>query len=66
MKHLLTLITLSLLAVTGFAKKPNFVIIMTDDQGYNDLSCYGSKKIKTPQHNVSAISHEHAGNPLPC
>ena len=48
MKHLLTLITLSLLAVTGFAKKPNFVIIMTDDQGYNDLSCYGSKKIKTP------------------
>ena len=48
MKHLLTFLTLSLIAVTGFAKKPNFVIIMTDDQGYNDLSCYGSKKIKTP------------------
>ena len=30
------------------ADKPNFIIIFTDDQGYNDLSCYGSKKIKTP------------------
>ncbi|MCM8535398.1 MAG: sulfatase [Lentisphaeraceae bacterium] len=30
------------------AEKPNFIIIFTDDQGYNDLSSYGSKKIKTP------------------
>ncbi|MHC4123047.1 MAG: sulfatase-like hydrolase/transferase [Planctomycetota bacterium] len=30
------------------ARKPNFIIIFTDDQGYGDLSCYGSKKIKTP------------------
>lgn len=30
------------------AEKPNFIIIFTDDQGYNDLSCFGSKKIKTP------------------
>lgn len=30
------------------ADKPNFIIIFTDDQGYNDLSCFGSKKIKTP------------------
>jgi len=30
------------------ASKPNFIIIFTDDQGYNDLSCFGSKKIKTP------------------
>lgn len=28
--------------------KPNFVIIFTDDQGYGDLSCFGSTKIKTP------------------
>lgn len=30
------------------ADKPNFIIVFTDDQGYNDLSCFGSKKIKTP------------------
>lgn len=30
------------------APKPNVVLIFTDDQGYGDLSCYGSKTIKTP------------------
>lgn len=28
--------------------KPNFIIIFTDDQGYNDLSCFNSVLIKTP------------------
>ena len=28
--------------------QPNFIIIFTDDQGYNDLGCFGSKTIKTP------------------
>ena len=28
--------------------KPNFIIIFTDDQGYQDLSCFGSEAIHTP------------------
>src|SRR5210317_1446886 len=30
------------------ADKPNFVIIFADDQGYQDVGCFGSPNIKTP------------------
>ena len=39
---------LSLAILSSGAKKPNFIIIFTDDQGYGDLGCFGSKTIKTP------------------
>ena len=29
-------------------EKPNFIIIFTDDQGYQDVGCFGSPNINTP------------------
>ncbi len=42
---------------TGITKKPNrpnILIIFTDDQGYADLECFGSKTNKTPNMNKLA------------
>ncbi len=47
-----------ILFATNFAQaaKPNFILIFIDDQGYGDLSCFGSQKIRTP--NIDRLSTE--------
>jgi len=37
-------------------EKPNFIVIFTDDRGYNDLGCFGSRLIKTP--NIDRMAKE--------
>ena len=39
-------------------RRPNFVIIMTDDQGYGDLSCMGNTDFLTPHIDELALLPE--------
>lgn len=60
MSRLLSFLTM-LVAVSAFteihaADKPNIVIVITDDQGYGDLSCHGNKVLKTP--NIDKLHSE--------
>ena len=52
MNNRITYLLLSLLCLgqllASAASKPNVIIIFTDDQGYQDLGCFGSPNIKTP------------------
>jgi len=43
-------------ALAESVKRPNVVVIMTDDQGYGDLSMHGNPTLKTP--NLDALGAE--------
>lgn len=43
--------------IPGFTgKPPNIIYILTDDQGFGDLGCYGSRSIETP--NIDRLAEE--------
>jgi arylsulfatase A len=44
------------LSLSEAADRPNVIIIFTDDQGYNDLGCFGSPNIRTP--NIDRMAAE--------
>jgi arylsulfatase A-like enzyme len=48
MKTLLLLTVLALPALAQQRTQPNVILIMTDDQGYGELSCHGNPILKTP------------------
>jgi arylsulfatase len=60
MKRLLALVLLLAScageAPTSTVKPTNFVIILTDDQGYADLGCFGAKDLRTP--NLDRMARE--------
>ncbi len=49
MNRILPLIVLFVFAGNlGAAQKPNIIVIMADDLGYGDVSCYGANALQTP------------------
>lgn len=49
MGRIITTLVLAILTqAAALAGQPNVVLIMTDDQGYGDMSCHGNPYLKTP------------------
>ena len=42
--------------VQASSKRPNFIVIFTDDQGWGDLGSYGHPDIRTP--NIDRLANE--------
>ncbi|TRX58905.1 sulfatase-like hydrolase/transferase, partial [Carboxylicivirga sp. M1479] len=48
--------SLQIFANNIYAQKPNIIHILADDVGFDDLSCFGSKDISTP--NLDALAEQ--------
>ena len=49
---------LAFTTASAFAAKPNIVVVLTDDQGWGDLSLHGNKNLSTP--NLDRLANEGA------
>lgn len=56
MNKLIATLTLGLSLGAAAAEKPNIVLIYADDLGYGDVSCYGARRVQTP--NIDKIARE--------
>lgn len=52
--QLLICLCVALIRSVAVAEQPNFVIVFTDDQGYEDVGCFGSPDIRTPRFDAMA------------
>lgn len=55
-RYLVTLMFFGALCGRCFAERPNVIVIMADDLGYGDVSCYGAKDFETP--NIDQLAAE--------